>query len=431
MSASAVLAGGAWSGSYDNWMVQHAVGHGGFFTQSVTFVSYSPMAVSDKEPTASLEVVYDCGSGRGKNPDQSVVAAIDRHVLHLSEMRRNIDLLVVSHFDSDHINGLPHLAQVLKQSSLEVKRVWAPLLDPITRLVVALSGPPELENLVLSPESLFPELFSGTALELIPPAEPLPPPTRPPAREADTDAGAAPLEVKGPRQGRGLVAVEVGNTGDEVWELRPYTTPATAQAAAAISWALSQLIGKAPSDITVDDLQKHVLAPPALRKKFHGAVKARMAKAARGKGGATPSNHSSLCAWSGPTQPHTWCRNRMATSAPWSLPIAPGWIGTGDAVLITPQQVAALEHGFTAARTAHVGIMSAPHHGSKFDSSPDLWAAFPTLHVVTVEANSSTGQVGNRHPHQQVVSDIFAAGATPYFATRTAADFVWHDRRYR
>lgn len=98
-----------------------------------------------------------------------MVRPIDGHVLYLSEMERNIDLLVVSHFDSDHINGVQHLAEELERRSVEVKRVWAPLLDPITRVVVALSGPacaPPDRTMGATPHGVAPSSLSDGCVSL-------------------------------------------------------------------------------------------------------------------------------------------------------------------------------------------------------------------------------------------------------------------------
>lgn len=73
----------------------HAVGHGTFFTG----IAY-PLS----NPAERMCWVYDCGS---KRPTR-VREAIDR--LDVNQfLPKDIDLLVLSHFDDDHINGVEHL----------------------------------------------------------------------------------------------------------------------------------------------------------------------------------------------------------------------------------------------------------------------------------------------------------------------------------
>src|SRR3546814_4707900 len=59
--------------------------------------------------------IYDCGSA---SAGQLEIGAVNRLAAHLGGPKPRIDLLVISHFDHDHISGIPHLL-----STFDVKRI--------------------------------------------------------------------------------------------------------------------------------------------------------------------------------------------------------------------------------------------------------------------------------------------------------------------
>lgn len=155
---------GHWSGRYDNSIKQWPVGHGGFFTQNVCFRHYDWRAVKDKHYAGELSVIVDCGSGRGRRPHGSLSTAIDEYVASWSPAR--IDLLVITHFDQDHINGLPQLSEALRRKGISVSRIWAPLLTPIERLVTAASTIGASRQLAVNPEGALADLFAESEITL-------------------------------------------------------------------------------------------------------------------------------------------------------------------------------------------------------------------------------------------------------------------------
>lgn len=69
----------------------HPVGHGAFFTEQIV----------DDSGNVVFTAVYDCGSTQKKSLTAYIPQAID--------CDEHIDLLCISHFDDDHINGLTTL----------------------------------------------------------------------------------------------------------------------------------------------------------------------------------------------------------------------------------------------------------------------------------------------------------------------------------
>lgn len=86
----------------------HPVGHGAFYTED-----FSPLPAG-----RAFRVVYDCGSDTLSPYDfRNIIANISQQNGYLLE----VDLLFISHFDNDHINGIDYLIP---------KRVIIPFLSP-------------------------------------------------------------------------------------------------------------------------------------------------------------------------------------------------------------------------------------------------------------------------------------------------------------
>lgn len=94
----------------------NAVGHGTFF---------SGLAWSDELPQRPFSWVYDCGSKR--------TTRIDQEISHLEQSEYwpdEIDLLVLSHFDDDHVNGVERFLRTRR-----VRVLALPYMDVAQRLM--------------------------------------------------------------------------------------------------------------------------------------------------------------------------------------------------------------------------------------------------------------------------------------------------------
>ena len=82
----------------------HPVGQGGFYSESF------------KTGNNNFNVVYDCGSlSRG----------VDKVISNSFDKNEDIDILFISHFDSDHVNKI----NILKNSVGKIKTVIMPLIS--------------------------------------------------------------------------------------------------------------------------------------------------------------------------------------------------------------------------------------------------------------------------------------------------------------
>jgi glyoxylase-like metal-dependent hydrolase (beta-lactamase superfamily II) len=432
-----------WQGSYEFIVNQWGVGHGGFHSQSLFFQAL------DRNPTAPVgkgsmvRVIYDCGSGRTAHPRKALTDAVRRMLSDVAD-GSTVDLLVISHFDRDHVNGLDHLAAELVKKQVQVARVWAPMLTKIEALFAittsGLTGAAQqaYAAFVDDPVGRLAELFDGAEVTQITPDDEAIPLSPSGAGTDDADAGGGgDIILTAARGGRGLVA-SPGATpaGEALWEFQPYVIESTLVGAKAVSASVRKLLGKPVEQCSLADLIR--LANNAtLLAKFHSAVRQHQVQSKRGtrtSSARTGPNLSSLCVYSGPVSPYDWCRFRRG----WgpldvtrrAIPMAPAWFGTGDAGLLGPQHVDAMRTALTQSRLDRIGISSAPHHGSQHDSGAHLWNALPNARWVTIEANSSTGGTGNRHPHKQVLAELATRNLAVHAST-DGIDFCWSDKRIR
>src|SRR5690606_32217586 len=151
------------------------------------------------------------------------------------------------------------------------------------------------------------------------------------------------------------ITVQAGTSGgaERLWEFQPYVVPSALVGAKSVAQAVKGLIGKPAKQCTFADLEK-IAADQSLKDKFHKEVENhhKLRTTSRVSTSRTGANMSSLCLYSGPVSPYQWCRFRggwkSAKSTPSAIPIAPSWLGTGDAGLKTKKAVQALEKGLTS-----------------------------------------------------------------------------------
>lgn len=433
-----------WQGSYELTLNQWGVGHGGFHSQSLFFRRHLRAPRRPLGAGSMLRLIYDCGSGRGVTPKPALADAVARMLRDIPE-GSTIDLLVISHFDRDHVNGLDHLAAELKKRHIGVSRVWAPVLSKLEALYAMTSSDDAggasgtYDSLLLDPTGRLTELFAGAEVSMIrADGEPIPlPPTSRDPADAEEDIDGDEVLLEPAPTGRGLVARRGGAAKREVlWEIQPYVIPSVLEGAANVKAAVRRVTGKGVADCTIDELV--ALAGDAmLRKDFHDAVLAHhrgLSRTTRRSSARTGSNLSSLCVYSGPASPYEWCHFRNGwlplAVTPTAIPIAPAWLGTGDAGLLRPQDVDGLRVALTTHRLDRVGITSAPHHGSRLDSSAQFWDSLPNVRRVTIQAHNAHGGTGNAHPHSHVLSELSGRNLEVHICT-DQNDFCWRDRRIR
>lgn len=98
----------------------HPVGQGFFYTCNI----------KPSNSNTPFRFVFDCGSLNKKSAEDEVDEYLKQN---FPDKKENLDLLIVSHFDEDHINFLPRLLKDVK-----VKKIITPFISMEERLVLAL-----------------------------------------------------------------------------------------------------------------------------------------------------------------------------------------------------------------------------------------------------------------------------------------------------
>ena len=97
----------------------HPVGHGAFYTERF---------YEDNNPQPIFTAVFDCGCfERGKlgMSPKKFQQRIERYVNSIFQSQETIDVLFISHFHTDHINGVEHLL-----TRCNVKKIFIPVMTP-------------------------------------------------------------------------------------------------------------------------------------------------------------------------------------------------------------------------------------------------------------------------------------------------------------
>lgn len=80
--------------------------------------------------------VYDCGSVSGADGIPVYVDGLCKKLNPNSKDKAKIDLLVISHLDRDHVNGVSKLIE-----SFDVKKIVIPYMSKIEKIMLALDSP--------------------------------------------------------------------------------------------------------------------------------------------------------------------------------------------------------------------------------------------------------------------------------------------------
>jgi len=101
------------------------IGQGGFYTGNIS---------KHRWPYGKFNFVYDCG--RKKIGIDNLEESINRFkgsLPRIDDKTRKLDLLILSHIDEDHVNGVKQLL-----TDVKCKQIYMPYLTPIQRLFIAL-----------------------------------------------------------------------------------------------------------------------------------------------------------------------------------------------------------------------------------------------------------------------------------------------------
>ena len=115
----------------------HPVGQGAFYTERI------------KTDGKTYNVVYDCGSTTAYKVNKGK-PILEAEIKTFYDKNENIDLLFISHFDYDHVNGLKYL-----KDHCSIKRVIMPLIPTAARWIYLSQLDDDLQLLMTNPGVFF------------------------------------------------------------------------------------------------------------------------------------------------------------------------------------------------------------------------------------------------------------------------------------
>jgi hypothetical protein len=358
--------------------IQFAVGQGGFHVGGLTRLAasrtlFEEWAERKELARADFLYIYDCGS----HPLKHVEAEIS-YFLRRSGSRQ-LDFLFLSHFDGDHISGIPAL---IGDGKLKVATVVIPYVDDLEKVVAFARAaaryepvPEFFKNLVVDTVGTFKNL--GADRILLMGSDDGPGPDAPLADPIGGGSEDLPWKL-GPL---GDEAVEVRSTGRDsfyvrngvidvegsvekdlqiAWRFLPYVQHADEDAKELFAEIAETLLG------WDDGTFRQRIRDSEERQKLITEQAAVLGEAYRRAFGN--KNATSLSLYSGPAEPSRVGATVICPGLSPQPQAKIGWLGTGDAPLRKAANVEAFESHYAELLDA-VSTFMFPHHGSIHNSN--------------------------------------------------------------
>lgn len=332
---------------------------------------------------------------------------------------RRLDVMFVSHFDEDHVKGLPDLSR-----AFDIECVVAPLLPAWERLAQVVMHPDPSDftlRLAADPASVLGEIAPAVVL-VQPGGEGMDPPPEEPVQAEGDETVIRPIFQDGAHTSSSTSATfKVTSVGEPIWILAPYV-PATLHPGRKHFLRHLRAKWRRRSYESVE----MTLAEPSLflaecdtqdkRRVLREAYEQALVAA----GLQTNANWTSLVMYSGPYGPRSRWRARWSgasqhrtadrEASPWGR--HPGWFHTGDACL-GDAGVLSSTSGYYGSWLAQLGTVQAPHHGSGPSWTVELAQAAGTGGTVVVPGVPG-GPPGRKWdlPAHALQADVAAAGCT-------------------
>jgi hypothetical protein len=399
---------------------QLPVGQGGFHVGTLKDLGsdealWRASLAGDAIPSADFLYVYDCGS----DPIKGVVEAI-RSIVGRRPSRR-LDMLFVSHFDRDHICGIPHLLN--ERIGLRVDTVVMPYLDDVDRIIAFArcadassdrASEQFHQDLVIDPVGTMSRFGPRQIIMVMPSDEdddtgffelPTidPPGSRPdgtPWKAVDpTGWRTASSSARQAHDGATVMQrlelnIAPGRHGG--WLLKPHVKRAARQDREAFCAAVEVLLrwprGSFHDKVRIKKERRRMVT------EHRTAVSRAYAWTFGNK------NETSLSLYSGPADPQK--AGAVYRNMPEYRIARVGWLGTGDAGL----KEAAAVRDFQAYYSDELDWVTAfmlPHHGSAHNYDPSIPVVDAELWVAAAQPTRSTW----KHPAPEIVKAIKASGA--------------------
>ncbi|MHB8366115.1 MAG: ComEC/Rec2 family competence protein [Acidithiobacillus sp.] len=372
---------------------QWPVGHGCF---------HSAYVQANK---TTFHYIYDCGSKKPTALRQQINRYIENQLMHGSSC--TIDMLVISHFHADHINGIDFLFS----KNVTVKNIVVPHLNDDYELLVlaqlAARGPAawgQLSGLVIDPSAWVRSRNQETNIIKVSDID-----------GANLDITSAPTEGEGwnldSNEIHHTTPIRVYTKSKPFWLFKFYV-----QREDDIKDDIINEITKCLNK-TKDDLKRDLKNPSWIKRHWRDIerVFSRIVKPHK-------QNAISLLLHSAPdgacieeilARYKCWrLKNKTCMCLDCCLCSGLGWLGTGDAELKSPTSFSQFKSHFSTLLD-RVDTIMIPHHGSILNYNSEL-AEIAEHSIITSNYNiDPRGQ----HPSQAVMDDLKINGANPHVVT--------------
>lgn len=388
-------------------------------------------------PAGSLHYVYDCGALQAKANQNALKREIGEYVSRADRAH----LVFLSHFDFDHVSGLPSLAKEVRIDKFVIPMI--PGRDRVLSLARQLSDgsfSPDDSGLtqfylalVTDPAGALTGIASarneGVEVQVVSSSDV-------PSDENAPIVGdwtvepldlIAPADLPGASVGplltreSGAVTI-VSCNGEDVWEWRHEIA---VEAGNVIEWFVKAL-AESGCIAGISDLEDHSVIEELVLRKRNDLVRAYSAAVAK-IGRSFTRNMTSLMLYSGPPSTSRFRAYRSRSSILERAEIGawnprPGWLGLGDADLRAARRVAHVNSVFRSQKPL-VGTFAPSHHGSKRDWDMTLMDGFSAVGDFTpTTVFGASGAYG--HPHGKVLREINELGGATVIVG-TAQESRW------
>ena len=408
---------------------QHAVGQGGFHTGELVAPLDPAVIVTSSigvqvVARSKFRYVYDCGSRQLKRC--KVLA--QRYTKSLDDKR--IDLLFLSHFDDDHVNGVPELLSA--SSGARAETIVMPWVDNVERLIAF--GKASLRGKAISPFFRSLIVDPGTALATFRPGRVVfirRGPRDPDGgrlidlNPEDGPDGSFRAKIRPADEGKGVwypaqstlsadgstdifvvddgTVVDVSATAMPFsWLFKPYVRVSDAARVSAFERDAEMRLcwswGAFRHWVEDADVRRDLVSDPLKIRALADAYRSAFGD----------RNLTSLSLFSGPdTDSNRGGRLLLSLgSSGCQLVRKIGWLGTGDAPLKNHKDANELLSHYLP-QQASISTLGLPHHGSVHNYSAAVVATFqPETCVASAKPPRNW-----KHPHPAVMADVTSQGA--------------------
>lgn len=388
--------------------------------------------------------VYDCGSSSGK-------ANISTYASELYEKlkpnkitkkgKKIINLLVISHLDRDHVNGIPELMKIFN-----IRKIVIPYMSKVEKIIFAWTqlnaGDELLRRGGLNAHSLLAGLISEV---------------RDDGTELNLDLGS--IEVVESSEVASVEYLEINRNMSKatqdfhrVWEFLHFSLYSGKNESVKNDFikefnkGFHSVLGKGIDDLDIEDFQD------TKKRENIKSVYGLACKSVESMHQIKVEdifNASSIILYSGPADdlqnlnkeslnivrestgqqviggymvPVVYHREKFShRSCDNNLECMGGWLGTGDALLNESANIHELKANLGGERISRVQVLTVPHHGSSKNSDYEFYDVFSQNGIECIV--QSNPEYTHRHPHADVKEVITRMGFVEIPVTKEEESF--------